>query len=60
MDISIHNVQRVVKETSHILDSGSRATHIKIYGMEYIQGAERPVMFELTLFSDNELTIEGE
>ena len=33
---------------------------IKIYGTEYIQGAERPVMFELTLFSDNELTIEGE
>ena len=60
MDLSIHRVQRVVMEESRVLDSGSRATHIKIYGMEYIQGAERPVMFELTLFSDNELTIEGE
>ena len=60
MDLSIHRVQRIVMEKPRFLDSGSRATHIKIYGTEYIQGAERPVMFELTLFSDNELTIEGE
>ena len=58
MDADIHNVKQVVIDKSTELLGGSYSTRIVVCSTQYIQGADRPVEFQVTLFSDTPLTID--
>jgi hypothetical protein len=58
MNASIHNVKQVTINKGEDLGAGTFSTHVKVYSTSFIEGRERPVVFDLTLFAESSIIVE--